>query len=117
MSLDGENPHWSRVHPTQRIVFVDYVAIAPWNQEELAVTREVKGLGRQLLSFAVEVARQLGYEGGFGLHSTPEAAATYEGGFKLWKGTMEAVPDDGTWLYFEGDGAWLERSRGGRGKP
>jgi hypothetical protein len=59
------------------VVYVEYLATAPWNDR--TVTQEPRfGLtGRTLMAAAIEVSELLGYHGRLGLHALPQAEEFY----------------------------------------
>jgi GNAT superfamily N-acetyltransferase len=60
------------------LVYVTYLATAPWNQVEIAGIRKFKGVGTLLIRAAVEMSFDVGFKGRIGLHSLPQAEAFYE---------------------------------------
>jgi GNAT superfamily N-acetyltransferase len=65
------------------IVYVEYLAVAPWNRETIQSPRRYSGCGRSLLKFAIQKSDDLGCDGRVGLHSLPGSRAFYAGlGFK-----------------------------------
>ena len=63
--------------PDQPIVYVRYIASAPWNRPESQTPPEFRGTGRALLIFARQRSLEVGYQGRVGLHSLPGAEAFY----------------------------------------
>lgn len=59
------------------IVYVDYLAIAPWNRTAVQYPERFRKLGTVMLGAAVEVSRTLGMEGRCGLHSLPSSEGFY----------------------------------------
>lgn len=59
------------------IVYVDYVAVAPWNRTAIRHPERFRKLGTVMLGAAVEVSRTLGMEGRCGLHSLPSSEGFY----------------------------------------
>lgn len=65
------------------IVYVEYLAIAPWNRPGIQHPREFVGCGSALIEHSVERSVSLGYGGLVGLHTLPGARSFYIGiGFK-----------------------------------
>jgi hypothetical protein len=60
-----------------RLVYVDYLAAAPWNLRGLVDSRRYLSVGRVLLNSAIRLSSRLGYEGRIGLHSLPQAENFY----------------------------------------
>lgn len=59
------------------IVYVDYVAVAPWNRKEIQNPQRFRHLGTVLLGTAVAVSSSMGFEGRCGLHSLPQSEGFY----------------------------------------
>lgn len=59
------------------IVYVDYVAVAPWNRQEVQNPRRFPRFGTVMLGAAVEVSMSMGFEGRCGLHSLPQSEGFY----------------------------------------
>ena len=71
--------HTSRLPDTlgEPLVYVDYLAAAPWNLRGLAPVPRFAGVGRVLIGAAVQVSQSLGWSGRTGLHSLPQAESFY----------------------------------------
>lgn len=61
----------------QPVVYVDYVAVAPWNRKEIQHPQRFKRLGTVMLGVAVEASIRNGHDGRCGLHSLPQAEGFY----------------------------------------
>ncbi|MEM9922407.1 MAG: hypothetical protein AAF915_01400 [Cyanobacteria bacterium P01_D01_bin.50] len=59
------------------LVHVDYIATAPWNRKAINNPPIYKGVGGNLIDFAVDRSHELGYKGRIGLHSLPDAVPFY----------------------------------------
>ncbi|PYK00350.1 MAG: GNAT family N-acetyltransferase [Verrucomicrobia bacterium] len=59
------------------IVYVEFVATAPWNRPELQNPPRYRGVGTVMVAAAVELSWDLGYRGRIGLHSLPKAEPFY----------------------------------------
>jgi hypothetical protein len=59
------------------LVYVDYLAAAPWNLSGLISIPRFRGCGTVLISAAIRLSRRVGYEGRIGLHSLPQARDFY----------------------------------------
>lgn len=70
--------HRSAFEPGRRIIYVDYLATAPWNRSSIQNPPEYRTVGRTLLVFARYRSEELGYDGLVGLHSLPSAEPFYE---------------------------------------
>jgi hypothetical protein len=90
----------SRLSPSQELLYVEYVGIAPQNQLPPVGQRVLKGLGRILIVSAIELSQKLGLDGRIGLHSKKEVEGFYRSlGLKE---LFYEPTEDGEWLYFEG---------------
>ena len=90
--------HRSQIYPSKNLVYVDYLATAPWNRPELEEIPRFRGVGRALLLFARQRSLELGYEGRIGLHALPAAEAFYD---KLKIANYGPDPDKENLVYFE----------------
>lgn len=61
----------------QHMVYVDYLAIAPWNRNQISQPIQLQGLGTILLGIAVDRSRDEGWCGRVGLHSLPQSEGFY----------------------------------------
>lgn len=81
------------------LVYVEYVATAPWNRRREQVAPRFTGCGSAIMMMAVKRSRELGYGGRLGLHSLPEARGFYgKSGMKDYG----ADPAEEGYHYFEG---------------
>jgi hypothetical protein len=69
--------HCSLFNPDQRLVYVEAIASAPWNREELQFPPHLKGVGTSMLLFARQRSLALGYDGRVGLHSLSSSESFY----------------------------------------
>lgn len=60
------------------IVYIHFVATAPWNRPEMQVPPRYRGVGQVFLLSAIESSREIGYKGRIGLHSLPKSESFYE---------------------------------------
>ncbi len=74
MLLFGEK---SRGPSPRPIVYVDFVAVAPWNRKPFQDPQRFRGLGTVIPGAAVEPSRKLGHDGRCGLHSLPQSEGFY----------------------------------------
>lgn len=101
-------PRASRLAPGRDILYVDMLAVAPWNRPT-APARELKGLGPLMIQAAVLVSRECGLRGAFGLHSLPDPNT-----LRFYRDTigMTAVglekTAEGSLLYFESSASVAE---------
>lgn len=77
MRIDLSKP--SRIQPTPYtpVVYVDYLAVAPWNRLPIQSQPRFKGLGKLLLGVAVSISIEDGMNGGCGLHSLMQSEGFY----------------------------------------
>lgn len=70
---------WHRSWLPQRfpLVYVEYLASAPWNRRPIENPPYLVGVGQALLLFSRQRSVELGYEGRVGLHSLPGSEAFY----------------------------------------
>ncbi len=59
------------------LIYVDYLAAAPWNLPELVRQPRFRRCGILLISAAIQLSRESGYNGGIGLHSLLQAEDFY----------------------------------------
>jgi hypothetical protein len=59
------------------IVYVDYVAVAPWNRKIVQHPQRFKNLGKVMLGQAVATSIAAGLDGRCGLHSLPQSEGFY----------------------------------------
>jgi hypothetical protein len=70
--------HRSRVESGKSIVYVDYLATAPWNRPSIQDPPMYRGVGTALLMFAIKRSCDLEYKGRIGLHALPLAEKFYK---------------------------------------
>ena len=98
-------------HPQQKdlpLVYVDYIAAAPWNLGEflkkMGYQPRYREVGRVLMTTAITLSRDLGYEGRIGLHSLPQTESFYEntcGMMPLGEDTFSSPHGSYTLSYYE----------------
>lgn len=59
------------------LLYIDYLATAPWNDAALTPTPRYRACGAALWRAAIEYSRKQGWEGRIGLHSLPQAEGFY----------------------------------------
>jgi hypothetical protein len=69
--------HRSRIEPGQSIVYIDFLATAPWNRRSIQNPPVYKGVGSVFVQFATMRSHELEYHGRVGLHALPDAVAFY----------------------------------------
>lgn len=60
------------------LVYVDYLEVAPWNRPDLGQAVRYRGVGSALITAAIELSEQEGFQGRIGLHSLPQADGFYQ---------------------------------------
>jgi hypothetical protein len=77
MRIDLSKP--SRIQPTPYtpVVYVDYLAVAPWNRPPIQSPPRFKGFGKLLLGAAVSISVEEGMDGRCGLHSLTQSEGFY----------------------------------------
>lgn len=69
--------HRSWFEPRRRVVYVHFLATAPWNRPLVQDPPRYRLSGTLLLRFARQRSEQVGYLGLVGLHTLPEAEDFY----------------------------------------
>ncbi|MDO6582647.1 GNAT family N-acetyltransferase [Photobacterium sp. 2_MG-2023] len=69
-------PKQSRLNHGDNLVYVDRIAVAPWNRPQ-ANPQRFKGIGSILMLFIESFSEQEGYEGAVGLHALEQAKSFY----------------------------------------
>lgn len=64
-------------HFGKPLVYVQFVATAPWNRPELQDPPKFRGVGRIFILAAIQASLDAGYKGRLGLHSLPKAEGFY----------------------------------------
>jgi hypothetical protein len=59
------------------VVYVDYLAVAPWNRKVVQHPQRFKNLGTVMLGAAVATSISTGLDGRCGLHSLPQSEGFY----------------------------------------
>lgn len=60
------------------MVYVEFVATAPWNRPEISDPPRFRGCGRIFVLAAIQLSHDVGGKGRIGLHSLPAAETFYE---------------------------------------
>jgi GNAT superfamily N-acetyltransferase len=102
MLIETENRR-SLFTPSQRLVYVESLASAPWNRSWIKRPPTLKGVGKSLLSFAKQRSASLGYGGFVGLHALSRSIRFYErmGMTRLELEPKEIIDPDENVPYFE----------------
>ena len=69
--------HRSRLELGKSIVYVDFLATAPWNRRSIQNPPDYKGVGSVFFQFAILRSHELEYQGRVGLHALPKAVDFY----------------------------------------
>jgi hypothetical protein len=69
--------HYSRIEIGKSLIYVDYLATAPWNRPKLQCPPDYKGVGTSLFTLALSQSFDFEYKGRIGLHSLPDAEPFY----------------------------------------
>lgn len=67
----------SRLECRQPLVYITYVATAPWNRRTPNRVDQLQGVGRSLITWAAQYSQQIGCKGRLGLHSLKSSDAFY----------------------------------------
>ena len=92
--------HRSRLKPgnNKNLVYVEYLATAPWNRRSLSQQVKYKGSGTGLITFAISRSISLQYKGRVGLRALPRAERFYS---KLGMIHVTDSQDQNRLKYFE----------------
>jgi hypothetical protein len=94
--------HRSQIEPSRRLVYVSFLATAPWNRCVIQNPPTYRAVGSVLLQFARDRSFELGYGGLVGLHALIDSVSFYA---KIGMIGGEADPDRDGLPYFE----WYRR--------
>lgn len=72
------------------LIYVEYVAVAPWNRRALVDTPQYARLGKTLIGTAISLSIEEEFDGWIGLHSLPQSTDFYRNGC----GMTDFGPDD-----------------------
>lgn len=73
----------SLVSHGEKLLYVDYLQTAPWNDGKYTTEPRHRGVGSRLIQAAVEYSMSSGCNGRIGLHSLPEAESFYRDKFGM----------------------------------
>lgn len=85
----------------RKLVYIRALATAPWNRPAITNPPTYKGVGGNLIDFALARSYELGYQGRIGLHALPGALGFYR---KLRVGLLDCGSDPeepDNLIYFE----------------
>ena len=60
------------------IVYVDYLATAPWNRTAVQIPPRYRGVGSVFMAVAIQLSLDMNYRGRIGLHALPAAEPFYQ---------------------------------------
>ena len=80
------------------LVYVEYLAVAPWNRRAIQLPPRFAGCGSGMISVAIERSRVLGLGGAIALHSLPGASGFYT---RLGLADLGLDPSENGLQYFE----------------
>jgi hypothetical protein len=84
------------------LIYVEYLATAPWNRVGFTDTPLYKGVGRILVATAISLSHELGFNGRIALHSVPQSEAWYRDACGMTDLGPDLEADDrGILCYFE----------------
>ncbi|MFJ5333483.1 hypothetical protein ACIPTZ_00825 [Pectobacterium sp. CHL-2024] len=72
-------PEPSKIATGCNIVYIDRLAVAPWNRQILGDKKLFKGVGSRLVIALCDYSKQKGLKGCLGLHALPAAEPFYRG--------------------------------------
>jgi len=64
-------------HKGKPLIYIDYLATAPWNSADVVAEPVYSGVGKVLLRVACQLSDEEGFKGRIGLHSLPQAESWY----------------------------------------
>ena len=85
----------------EHMVYVDYIATAPWNLPKLAPNPLYRGAGLILMAAAIQWSKEKGWDGRVGLHSLPGAEDFYKSRKKCGMTDLGIDPVYENLRYFE----------------
>lgn len=77
MRIDLSKPSRIQPAPYTPTVYIDYLAVAPWNRPPIQSPPRFRGLGSVLLGVAVSISIEEGMDGRCGLHSLRQSEGFY----------------------------------------
>lgn len=69
---------FSRLELDKNLVYLNLLNVAPWNRLSIQGTRNYKGVGTALLTFAILRSINLGFQGRIALHSVKSSETFYQ---------------------------------------
>ncbi|MBK8035700.1 MAG: hypothetical protein IPK22_00985 [Verrucomicrobiaceae bacterium] len=102
-SLEGmmmiNNASYSRLYLGKELVYVEFLATAPWNRKEIRNPRQHGGVGEILIEAAIRLSLEYELEGRIGLVSLPGAEGFYRHVVKMTD--LGPDPHHQDLIYFE----------------
>jgi len=98
MLVDLTKRCWLSSQAEQHLVYVDRIAVAPWNRRQIQDIPFLTGLGEILLGVAVSLSIDEGWGGRTGLHSLKQAEGFYR---RCGMSDLDVDPDYEGLRYFE----------------
>lgn len=102
-SLEGmmmiNNAGYSRLHLGKELVYIEFVATAPWNRKEICDPRKHGGVGEIFVETAIRLSLEYELEGRIGLVSLPGAEGFYRDVVKMTE--IGPDPHHQDLIYFE----------------
>lgn len=65
------------VQKNKPLIYIDYLASAPWNSSEVVESPKYAGIGKVLIRAAIQLSIDEEFDGRIGLHSLPQAESYY----------------------------------------
>ncbi len=90
--------HRSQLPQRYPLIYIEALAVAPWNRRRLEDPPYLQKVGRTLLLFARQRSLELGYGGRVGLHALPESEEFYR---RNHMPEYDPDPDKEGLVYFE----------------
>ncbi len=97
------------------LIYIEFVATAPWNRPEIQKPPKYRGTGRIFLLAAIETSIDAGFKGRLGLHSLPQAENFYETKCRMTRLGPDSSHQNLT--YYEMTETQADSFRRNRGEP
>lgn len=90
----------------QGLVYVEFLEAAPWNRPEHVQSPKYRGVGRALLTVAIQLSLDEEYKGRIGLHSLPQSMEFYRTAVNMHDhGPDESYPSQLSYFELDATGA------------
>jgi hypothetical protein len=83
------------------VVYIEFLATAPWNRRELCNPRRFAGVGTILAEIAIQLSLDYEFGGRIGLHALPRAADFYRNVLHMTELGPDPDPQHQNLIYFE----------------